>query len=256
MVRLPHVETNITTACQLRCVGCNHYVSIQKAHYADPEVIRRDVYNLSRIAHVDKYAVIGGEPLLHKRLVEILRIIRESGIATQIEVWTNGLKVREMGADFWGAFDILVVSAYPGKMTDEDIDEIRMSCAVHGVDFQIKDARHSTYFTKLLYKTHATDEQAAAVWDGCWYRTYTRVLDNGYFYRCCTSPFIPKLILDLPEGTDGIEVDGLTEAGLVEFLERKTPMASCYRCAGHNAGHIQWRETTRAEWLKESAHDR
>ena len=251
---LPHVESNVTLACQLACVGCNHYTPLRKsAERADPEQIGRDLVALGKVARTAIWAALGGEPLLHPALVEILNTVRATGTADLIEVWTNGLLLRKQGPRFWESFDKLVVSVYPDKLTDDDLRWIFRTAKEHGRQVEFKDARGAGYFRTLLYERLATEAEARAIYRGCWYRTYCHVVDWGVFYRCCTSPFVAPLILGLPKGTDGIPLDGLTEERLAAYLHQEQVPAACYRCAGHAGPPIQWKEAaSRATWLAES----
>ena len=247
MITLAHLETNITTACQNACVSCNHFVPIQKAGSISPDQIKRDLTRFAKVAHTPRYALIGGEPLLHKKLLEIAGIAHASGIADELEVWTNGIKLAAQPDEFWQAFDRVVLTVYPNRSID--VDAIRRAADRNGTALEVKDG--PLFFTRLLDRHEAHELQAARRYQSCWYRTFTHVLDNGYFYRCCTSPYIPKLLLGLPEGTDGLSLEGITEEKLRAFLAEGGPMQSCYHCAGHNAEHIQWREDRR-NWLEES----
>ncbi len=263
MVRLPHLETNVTSACQNRCVACNHFVPLQEGRpfMLDPDVMRRDLTYFSRVCHVDKYGMLGGEPTLHPKLPELISIAADSGVANEIEVWTNGQRLVEVqpfrqSAAFWEApFHALVVTAYPGKLRADEIDHLREMCNLWGKRFELKDERNYPNFTQLL-KPQA--ERAQETYNACWFKTFSRVLDNGYFYRCCTSPYIPKLLLGKPEGTDGLRVDEhLSEEALLAFLNQPEAMESCGICAGRNtrdAVPIPWREIRDPQrWLNVSS---
>lgn len=262
MIRLDHLESNVTVACQLRCVSCNHFTSIQaarfKASMMPPEILERDLAHFGRVAHVDRWAAIGGEPLLNPRLVEILQVARRSGVMDKIEVWTNGIALAGVSSDFWRSVDVLVVSAYPGVLSDDDIARIYAKCDREGVELVVKDERQVPNFERLLEPTPTDDATTQRKWAGCFFRNYSRVLDWGYFARCCTSPFIPMLIQGRPFGSDMLKVDeSLTEHALTAFLNRDTFMESCRTCAGldpANRRHQPWREVRDpAAWLRASA---
>lgn len=265
MVKLPHLETNVTSACQNRCVACNHFVPLQegKPFMLDSKQMERDLRYFARVCRVDKYGMLGGEPTLHPRLADLIHIARDSGVARDIEVWTNGQRLAEalrnnplVRADFWSApWDTLVVTAYPGKLTDVDVELLQDACNTAEKSFELKDERNFPNFTQLL-KPRA--ERAQETYNACWFRTFSRVLDNGFFYRCCTSPYIPKLLLNLPEGTDGLRVDEhLTEEVLLAFLNQPQAMESCGICAGRNtrdAVPIPWSEITDPKrWMNVSS---
>ncbi len=258
---LPHLETNVTSACQLRCAHCNHFVALDaearpKPFMLDPEDFARDLANASRLLHVDKFGFLGGEPLLHPKLPYLIEIAKKSEIADLLEVWTNGLRAVTMPDTFWQApFDILVVSAYPGQLSDCDIESIADRCHIWNKAFDLKDERRHPNFTQLLKKEPG---HAQATYDRCWFRTFSRVLDNGFLYQCCCGPFVPRLLLGLPEGTDGLKIDMFTTHDeVVGYLHRKDALLSCAPCAGRNTADavpVPWEEIRDPKlWLERSS---
>lgn len=256
MIYLPHLETNVTGACQNRCVSCNHFVPLDDPWMLDPDTLRRDTSRLSQFVHVGAYGMLGGEPTLHPKLHELVKIAKESGIADKIEVWTNGQRVNRLADRFWSSpFDDLVVSAYPGKITDGELEDIERLCKTWGKAFHLKDERKHPNFTQLL-KT--VPGRAKETWDHCWFKTYSRVLDKGFFYTCCCGPYLAPLLLGMPSGTDGIAVnEALTEEKILDYLERRQPLEACGPCAGRNtqdAVPITWREIRDPQaWVEGSA---
>jgi organic radical activating enzyme len=255
-VFLPHLETNLTLRCQLRCKNCNHFVGLD-AHKSLPDVtpdgLAHDLERLANVAHTQAWGALGGEPTLHPDLVELLHIVRASGIADSIEVWTNGLTAHHLPMAFWEALDVFQLSAYPGKITDDDVKWMATKCADTGVEFRLKDQRNAPYFTALLGRKPKSAEAAKAKYEECWFRTFTRVVDNGYFYQCCTSPFIAPLIMGLEVGHDGLSLDGITEESLLAFLSAEEPLAGCTFCLAHNGPHQPWMEVKGPEaWLEAS----
>jgi len=247
MIHLPHLETDVTVACQLSCVACNHHVALYRGAgqvwQSEPRQVERDLGLLSRIAHADAWAAIGGEPLLHRQLLDILHVARASGVADRVEVWTNGLKLAEQPREFWRSLDVLVLSAYPGHASDAGVAWARARCADEGVDFQLKDERNRPNF-RTLFEPQPTDaEETRAKFRGCFFRSYSRVVDRGYFFTCCCAPHMPGLIQGRPFGTDGVAIELLTEEGLRAYLDRTEPLAACRVCAGRDTAlPIVWRE--------------
>lgn len=262
MIRLPHLETNVTAACQNRCISCNHFVPLQLANFKrsmiDPRQMARDLAIFSQFVHVDAYGMLGGEPTLHPEIERLLYIAKASEVADRVELWTNGQTLRQMPESFWAAPDVIVVSAYPGKLTDDDLDWIRNRSAQARIGLEIKDERRYPNFTQLLEPKDTDPQATQRKYEQCWFKTFSRVLDNGYFYRCCTSPYIPKLLQNRPEGSDGLRVDQLlTEEKIARFLNQSTAMQSCTICAGRNtpsARPVPWREVKEpAAWLAASS---
>jgi len=203
---------------------------------------------------------LGGEPTLHTQLPEILEIVRESGICDQIEVWTNGILparwfrfgVRE---DFWEAqWDILVVSRYEGRLSDDDVKNLTDGCNYHDKQIEIKDERTWNNFRTNLEPAPTDPETTKRKFDGCFFRQFSRVVNNGYFYTCCCAPHMPRLLQGRPEGSDGIPVEGLTEVALQAYLTRSEPLGCCTICAGRDtAKPVKWREERDPEkWIQAS----
>ena len=212
---------------------------------ADPAVIADDLAELARVAHVDRYALLGGEPLLHPELVEIMRIAKQSGICDRVEIITNGIALDKMSAAFWEAVDYLTMSIYPNTPA-ENVELAKRKAGEHGFTLE----RKTVEFTYPLTKDRMG---AASRYVRCWYRIYTHVIDNGYFYKCCMSPFIPELFLSMRKETDGIKVKGITEKRLMRFLNSLDAWSSCAVCAGHGAPKMDCEQVSEpAEWIKRS----
>jgi cyclic pyranopterin phosphate synthase len=263
MITIPHLETNVTVACQLRCVACNHFVALQaheaKQRIADVGQIERDLGHLSKVLHAEAWGALGGEPLLHPQLLQVLEVVHRSGICDKIEVWTNGIAARRQPDKFWESphLDRLVLSVYPGTLPDTEIDWIKEKCASVALELWIKDERAVPNFEQLLEPVASLPAVTRRKYQGCFFKNFSRVIDNGYLYRCCTSPFIPRLLLGLPEGTDGLPVENVTEQQIEDYLSSSTPAVSCTRCAGLDPSvrrRVQWQEQRDAPaWLAASA---
>lgn len=257
MIRVPHLETDITTACQLSCVACNHHVPLYRERgpkMASVGQVALDLWHLSKVLHADAWGALGGEPTLHPQLPAILREVRASGIANTIEVWTNGIALSKMKGDFWGAVDRIVLSRYAGKLEDSYVYSIEGVCRDTGTELRIMDERKHPNF-KTLFEPVPTDAVATkAKFDGCFFRQFSRVVNEGYFYTCCCAPHMPVLVQGRPVGSDGIPVDGITEAQLRAYLERSEPLGACSICAGRDtAVNVQWSEEKQpALWLQKS----
>lgn len=260
MIRIPHLETDITQACQLSCCSCNHLVTMWRQHpggpwSAKPEQVRADLTHLATIMHADRWGALGGEPTLHAKLVDLLLIARDSGVADKTEVWSNGLTIRKQKPEFWKAFDILVLSAYPGKITDEDIDWMRKKCEDEGVALEVKDERRFPNFRTLLEPEPTDAAATAAKFAGCFFRWFSRVANYGFFFTCCCGPHLPMLVQGRQFGDDGIAIAGLTEEALTAYLHRSEPLGACTVCAGRDtAVSIPWSEIRDPQrWLAASA---
>lgn len=260
MISLPHLETNITQSCQNRCVGCNHFVPMTvrefKSSMLEPAELERDLGIFSKLVRVEGYAMIGGEPTLHPGLADLLYVAKRSGIADVLEVWTNGQEITG-GEQWWAYVEKLVVSRYPGKLSDEELGQIQRWCDERRVALRVIDEGAVPNFSRLLEPTPTDPETTRRKFGVCFFKGYSRVLDRGYFFRCCTSPYIPRLIQGRSFGDDGLRIDeATTEEDIHRFLGQSEPMEACRDCAGREVRGepLAWREVRDPEeWRKASA---
>src|SRR5690348_4435511 len=92
----PSVEFNLTEHCNLSCYGCDHASPLLPTRLADLESFQRDLAALSEVFHSREIRLVGGEPLLHPRIVEFMRAARDSGVADSVVIYTNGVLLHRM----------------------------------------------------------------------------------------------------------------------------------------------------------------
>lgn len=247
MIRLPHLETDVTQECQLSCVACNHFVPLWREYGAwssTPTTVEHDLSILSGFVRTDAWGALGGEPLLNPRLVDILRVVKATRIADKIQVWTNGILLFRMGEEFWRAVDEVVLSRYPHTLDDVKFNRIVAECKEHGVELTVKDERVAPNFRSLLEPLATDPAETERKFRGCFFRGFSRVLNHGWFFTCCVAPHLPFLMQSRSYGSDGIRIDReLTEPRLREYLERRVPLGACEMCAGRDtAVPIRWQQ--------------
>jgi hypothetical protein len=254
MIQLPHLETNITMACQLSCVACNQAMPLWRKRGPITTTVKQvedDINGLAGFMHADRWGVLGGEPLLHRDIVPILQVGRAACISDGVEVWTNGLMLRRQREDFWRSIDYLVLSIYPGKLSDADVAWIQDACRDHGVGYVPKDERTSPNFRTSLEPTPTGPDETRVKFNSCFFHWYSRSASYGYFFTCCFAPNISLLIQGREFGADGVKIAGATEAEIAAYLGRTEPLGSCTHCAGREtAKPIPWSEEKNPEAWK------
>jgi hypothetical protein len=111
-------------ACQLRCEHCAH----RGMRASDPayQMPIEDIgILLRRLETIDCRVGIfmfngPGEPLLWRHFNEAMHMIYRSGIADQIKVFTNGIRLDAIDADVWPMLEKVYISTY-GQELDQDI---------------------------------------------------------------------------------------------------------------------------------------
>lgn len=250
MIRMPLIDVMVGNACELRCVGCTNGIGLLPMSLFPADEVERDVTLAAGVLRADVAVILGGEPLMHRDLIRLIHSTRESGIADRVRVLTNGIKLEKQPAEFFEAIDDLRVSIYPGKTPPEAVDHARQMAAAYGFELSFYDVASDPFRAVHTHEARS-DQSAQETWDDCWYRSNTRKLEQGYFWRCCTSAHLSKTVLGLEPHVDGLALDGITEDALAEYLDRSVFMDSCRRCHG-NTGPVlaEWSEIRdRGEWL-------
>ena len=138
---LPYIEIPITDACNLNCRGClfacNKYNSNE---HVPKEQILKDAGRMAELFEdIPWIRVLGGEPLMHPDLNEILDGLRKIFPTSEIDLCTNGLLLPRMEESF---FETIIrnkmsvhVSGY--KPTYPILDKMDQVLREHGIIYTI-----------------------------------------------------------------------------------------------------------------------
>lgn len=94
--QLNYAEFYITNHCNIACNGCNRFNNYK---YSGSEnwAAYRDVYEeWSTLVDINHIAVLGGEPLLHPKLIDIVNDVRSFWPESKLEITTNGLLIERI----------------------------------------------------------------------------------------------------------------------------------------------------------------
>lgn len=187
---LEYMIVNILDHCNLRCKGCDHFACIADEYFFPPEIIHRDLERMAEIFcgdYIMKIAVMGGEPLLHPNLNEILADVRHFFPHTIIRLTTNGLLLLKQDENFWRTCrenNVTIVNTkYPINL---DFDAMQKKALTEGVKFQFFEgtgedrARYS--FKKII--NMSGDSNPVDSFSRCHISNYGNILLDGKFYGC------------------------------------------------------------------------
>lgn len=168
-IRLPWKGRNVPSAlldvvrgCNCSCKACFNRRPASAKPLAD---IRGDLAAIRRLRDVKTVGVTGGEPLLHPRIADVIRLIRDEGLSPSM--LTNGIlwnaeTARELGA---AGLDIVMFHVQPGQKrpdlpsdaTAEDAfsliaekSAIASSCGIEGMAIATVNARHPREAESLM----------------------------------------------------------------------------------------------------------
>jgi len=189
--KLLRFEINLTDHCNLNCKCCSHYSPLAKENFYNIDSLERDFQQLSQLA--DKKVnftinLIGGEPLLHPQLIDIMMLCRKY-FDSDVIINTNGVLLLKQSAEFWTTCQNLKidisVSIYPIKI---DIEKITQISQQYGVNFQttMLGLRHQWF---NLNKDCRGQQNKKHSFANCTIQCVT--LENGKLYAC-TAPCLAK----------------------------------------------------------------
>ena len=100
----PVIDVQVFGHCNLRCAGCMHFAPVADETFLDLDEYENDLIRFSSIEDVSSYfdaiVLMGGEPLLHPQIVEIIRMTRRHLPKILLALCTNGLLHKRMSDDF------------------------------------------------------------------------------------------------------------------------------------------------------------
>jgi len=88
---IPFLEWMVTTSCDLACPGCDRFIDHNHNWTESFDDIEKRMQSWSRDLDPDNLTIIGGEPLVHPRIYDIIKLSRKCFDHARVEVYTNGL---------------------------------------------------------------------------------------------------------------------------------------------------------------------
>jgi organic radical activating enzyme len=232
------LEYHITDHCNLRCDHCCSFSPILKKWLADPVAFREDLIAVRRVVRPEFLKIVGGEPLLHPALEELLVTAHELQVGARIQLTTNGILLRNLTPRSWDCIQMLSVSLYPEPALPRDlIRYVAREAARRNIEVSWK---MQDKFTCLDRTVLATRDEARDTFADCWIRHRCNSIKNGRFYSCTRPQYIQKFAADGPLfAEDGIPVHvedaAVLAATIREHLTQTEPLHSCFLCNGGQA---------------------
>lgn len=188
---LPYFEMPIIDMCNLNCkgclFGCNH--SGKKSWMTLTE-IRSDFIRMKELFEdIPWIRILGGEPLLHPELAEILEVAREIFPDTELDVCTNGLAFPTVSSEIMQSFKKNRISVHISgyKPTYKLIDTITNRLDQYDIEYTVlrRDRFHKFYTQNM--NNDAEKSHAGCPSSGC------RELYRGRLAKCSAALAFERL---------------------------------------------------------------
>lgn len=253
---VPYLETNIVDGCNLNCKGCTHFSVLFKREEIYPlENFRRDVRRLSQICDVQRFRLLGGEPLILKNLDEYIKISRQYLTKTDLWFVTNGLLIPSISQKLLDVIKenkcSIYISAYAPTL--QVADKIKEILTLNKIPFHFNDYAQDKFRVFLTLHAGNNPLKARAT---CW-NDECRFLRDGKIYKCPIDALKFRLaekfgIKNFPEAT-GVDLYAENFSLLFSMIYDNVEM--CSWCS-EQARQIDWRPSNKPkleDWLADPA---
>ena len=251
------LEYNVTHSCNLKCDFCDHlspFFGKQDAEFESSisvERFRADMESLARYISVHQFLILGGEPLMNKSVVEYIRVAKETRIAEEVALVTNGFLLVAQPDELFELLDKIMITVYPSaRLKDVTIEKIRERCKQHSVELEIN--HKPKFMMSILGSKNEDDKLVKNIFDTCSVAWKNRcfALHDGYLYRCSRAPFIAYklkrqgLVDNDFSKQDGLKVEASEEFGekIKAYVTSEAPLKSCSFCLGSVGKQVEHRQ--------------
>ena len=260
----PYLDVHVCDHCNLRCAGCLHFAPLAEKRFLDLDEYAHDLKRLASVRGIGGYfetiVLMGGEPLLHPRVAEIMRMTRAYLPGEGVALCTNGLLLRRMDEEFWDALvecDVeLGISPYPIGLDYEGLLELARS---KGANVRLTTDITGTARGKDAFLHPALDPDGACdpaqAFISCHSGGYCLQLARGAIWPCQLAAYHGAFSrcfgYDMQDGPDdSLPLQAIASADDIEAFRRR-PHPMCRYCDNASLTVVPWvRSRLEAdEWL-------
>ena len=208
--KLPFLETMVTQACNLSCLGCTNFADLPHKGYIKWSDAKPNLEQWLTRIEIDDFGILGGEPLMNPEIEEWIIGLRELMPNAQIRFTTNGLLLEKKFHVVRLLHDIgnVVFKISEHFATNKKIERVKQKIMNtyewHPVnEFGINRYKTTNNFrfyskkTEIFIKTYRNNYEnmmpynsnpADAISICC--QRYCPLLYNGRLYKCSTSALL------------------------------------------------------------------
>lgn len=245
MIEIVHLDVNVVEHCNFGCANCSHLSPLHKPWSMTLEEIERDLTALKPILHPRNVNIVGGEPTLHKEIIEIMRLLKRIRIDDQTHLITNGSMLRYMTEDFWKEIEFLKVSIY-ARMEQSTMDLVAQKSQQYGFGVEASE------FKEFFRQFKSVPDDGVESFKKCPWKSDCFSVHRGYFYLCPQATFFLSTLGGMKSTVDGLSLEGITEEALNDYMHREKPFVACRACAAADLSLHPWQEFKRKDWFVNS----
>jgi sulfatase maturation enzyme AslB (radical SAM superfamily) len=229
-----YVDINVVAHCNLKCKYCANFCPVTREKYIDLEEYDRDCRRTAVLCKgkIKTIRLLGGEPLLHPRLTEVMDITRRHFPLSGIDLVTNGLLLLKMSDEFWrkcGEYGVKVaISHYPIELQYE---KIKAAAKKYKVKTEYGKKARGMY-KWLLDLSGSQDSRESHSY--CFRANQCTVLQEGKIYNCSLPSWVQYFNEYFGQNLEVSEKDYIDIYKVESFEEIRTflenPIPFCKYC--------------------------
>lgn len=245
------IEINATRHCNLSCRGCSHSSPLEDVSVLQPEEIKSNLRELSRFLKAETVRIVGGEPLLHTNLDLLLHAVRESGIAEQICMVTNGILLDKVDKEMLSCLDEMQISLYP--LSEQVVSRIYKNIEIaHKACKKVKVLRYFSFREAVSRNITEDQELCKRIYGTCQIAHFWRciTIEHGFVYRCPQSMIWMEKQNVKGDAHDRLEIKAIKKTeDVLCFLENNYPLEACAGCMGSVGAAFECEQIYKDLWV-------
>lgn len=193
-MRFTYFEIHLCEHCNLKCQSCDNFSSLAEEEFVDVDYFKKEMKQMSKVAghQINRIRLLGGEPLLHPRLTQLIKIARECFPNALLLLTTNAILLDKMSEEFWTTCDtnniVIEYTYYPLKLDRIKHLELAKKYNVSLIPFdniptEIKVSHRNPINDK-------GDQDVYYNYEHCYQRWRCMSLKDGKLYPCTCIPNI------------------------------------------------------------------
>ena len=252
---IDRIEYSIVDRCNLNCKYCCHYAPVVNEYEVTIEQFADDILALSILTEhgreLGTLGILGGEPLMHPKFIDLCKIARDKLPWSRIRVTTNGILLLSMPKQYLAMLRRLDIEILISKYSRK-IDYKRMEKLLNDYHIVYKFCQNNDYVTFYKYSIDQTGEQSGeemhnlcTLWKEKPYYTCHELRD-GKLYPCsqiARAEYLNKLYgLNLPID-DYIIIRDHSLSDIEQFLKEEARMCSYCKVKERNIPKGKWQKS-------------
>jgi hypothetical protein len=254
---LSYLETNIIDNCNLQCSGCTHFANLfLQNSEGELNSFKKDLRQIANHVEVLQFRLLGGEPLLSKRLTEYITVAREFMPKTDIRLVSNGILFPQQKDELFQSLidnDIHVdITLYPPtKKLQAEISRV-LEC--HGITYGFSTEVNTFYRTLNL----AGESDFEKSFNKC-LQKHCNFFRNGRLYICPYEALLIEYVKYFKLEKEFLDVSNLgvdmhnTLLNWHEIVSKlNNPIELCKHCSDKGGELFSWSVSNnpkKEEWL-------